>query len=190
MECCGEPFAVGDEVSWPLLLRPCGEVLGEGWDEHLTEVSGPVEDVRDDESGAGAVRVVREGPTTAVPVGDACDELSPGDPVRVVGLLVVNGHGGGPRVTGRVRAVRVVTEVYEENPPGSRTWEPVPGERGLRPVDRCPKWFDDGTPDERGRRPAESGVLATLEIPDPDPDLGVRATPAQLRDRSRSRRRQ
>ncbi|MEU1518204.1 DUF6578 domain-containing protein [Streptomyces sp. NPDC005811] len=168
MECCGEPFAVGDEVSWPLLLRSSGEVLGGGWDEHLTKVSGPVEDVRDDEGG-GAVRVVREGPA-AVPVGDACDELFPGDRGRMVGLLVVNGHGGGPRVTGRVRAVRVVTQVYEENPPGSRTWEPVPGERGLRPVDRCPKWFDDGTPDERGRRPAESGVLATLEIPDPAPD--------------------
>ncbi|MGW2884228.1 DUF6578 domain-containing protein [Streptomyces griseoruber] len=139
MECCGEPFAVGDEVSWPLLQRDSADLLGGGWDEHLTE-------------------------------GDACDELFPGGRVPPDGLLVVNGHGGGPRVTGRVRAVRVVNQVYEENPPGSRTWEPVRGERTLRPVDRCPKWFDAGTPDARGRQPRESGVLVTLEIPDPGPD--------------------
>ncbi|WP_432135707.1 MULTISPECIES: DUF6578 domain-containing protein [unclassified Streptomyces] len=109
MECCGRPFAVGDEVGWP--LRPA----------------------------------------------DGADAPAP---------HVVERHGDKwPETTGRVREILMVTQGYAETGPGSRTWEPVPGTRSLRPVDRCPKWFRQGEPGERGVRHDEVGVLVTLDVP-------------------------
>ncbi|MGX1565330.1 DUF6578 domain-containing protein [Streptomyces sp. NPDC055506] len=151
MECCGTPFSVGDEVNWPLLLLDADDAYGGGWHDQLTEVAGPVEHV-------GGVRVVREETGLTVALG--------GEPqgwIRSVGLLSVERHGASwPQVTGRVRAVHVVTQGYAETPPGSRSWEPVPGERRLRAVDQCPKWFADDAA-ERGHRRRESGVVVTLE---------------------------
>jgi hypothetical protein len=130
-----------------------------------------------------AVRVLREETGLVVALGgEAGADVRPGDRSRLVGLLTVERHGGErsemgvpsdgvwgrPEVSGRVRAVQVVTEVYEETAPGSRSWHPVPGGRRLRSGERCPKWFADGTPDERGRRSVESGVVVTLEVPDTD----------------------
>ncbi|MBT2399539.1 DUF6578 domain-containing protein [Streptomyces sp. ISL-100] len=109
MECCGEPFSVGDEVRWRLALR------------------GPDEGAR------------RPGLTA----------LYAGEPVtHPVGLLAVETHGPGQG--------------------GSRTYEPVAGERWLRAVGTCPKWFSNETrPDRRGRgyRRDETGVLVELETP-------------------------
>ncbi|MBR8641308.1 hypothetical protein KEF29_23255 [Streptomyces tuirus] len=171
MECCGKPFTVGDEVSWPLLLLDSDEVLGGGWHDQLSKVAGPVEDV-------GGVRVVREetGLTVAV-AGDPDDEEDrrpkPGDWTRSVGLLSVERHGAAwPEAGGRVRAVQVLTEAYAESPAGSRTWEPVAGKRRLRLVERCPKRFADreAQPGADGQRLRwrESGVVATLEVPGTD----------------------
>ncbi|MEU7482378.1 DUF6578 domain-containing protein [Streptomyces sp. NPDC042319] len=86
----------------------------------------------------------------------------------------VNNHGPGPddpdSVTGLVRSIQLVTEGYRR-PAGSHTYEPVPGERDLRPVRKCPKWFADGRGGEPDGRPehrmAESGVLVELEVPPP-----------------------
>ncbi|MFF5978650.1 DUF6578 domain-containing protein [Streptomyces olindensis] len=166
LECCGTPFAVGDEVSWPLLLEDADHVFGGGWHDQLSKVRGPVEDV-------GGVRVVRE--ETGLPValaGDPDDEEDrrpkPGDRVRSVGLLSVERHGAKwPEARGRVRAVQVLSQAYAETAPGSRTWEPVAGERRLRLVERCPRWFAEGT-EEQGRQWRESGVVATLEVPGTD----------------------
>ncbi|MFH8405989.1 DUF6578 domain-containing protein [Streptomyces sp. NPDC018019] len=56
-------------------------------------------------------------------------------------LRVATRHGpapekgsGAPVVAGRVRSIQVVMAGY-------RAGERVPGERWLRPVERCPKWF-------------------------------------------------
>ncbi|MFD8236471.1 DUF6578 domain-containing protein [Streptomyces sp. NPDC059696] len=166
MECCGTPFSVGDEVSWPLLLEDAGHVFGGGWHDQLSKVCGPVEDV-------GGVRVVREETGLTVALGgDPDDEEDrrpePGDRIRSVGLLSVERHGARwPEAGGRVRAVQVLTQAYAETAPGSRTWQPVAGERRLRLVERCPKRFTEG-PREQGRQWRESGVLVTLEVPGTD----------------------
>ncbi|KMS66394.1 hypothetical protein ACM01_45885 [Streptomyces viridochromogenes] len=166
MECCGTPFRLGDEVSWPLLLSDADEVLGGGWHDQLTRIAGPVEDVP---GTAGATRVVRgetgltvalqEDPVDVVPAEDL-GEVPPGDRIHAVGLLTAESHTGAdlPAARGRVRAIQVVTQGFAEPVPGSGTWEPVVGERSLRSVRECPKWFAK----------ADAGVLVTLEVPDTD----------------------
>ncbi|MEU0583722.1 DUF6578 domain-containing protein [Streptomyces sp. NPDC006132] len=166
MECCGTPFSVGDEVSWPLLLEDADRVFGGGWHDQLSKVCGPVEDV-------GGVRVVREETgLTAALAGDPDDEEDrrpkPGDRIRSVGLLSVERHGARwPEAGGRVRAVQVLEQAYAQASPGSRTWEPVAGERRLRRVERCPKWFAEGA-EEQGRQWRESGAVVTLDVPGTD----------------------
>ncbi|MFF4268393.1 DUF6578 domain-containing protein [Streptomyces sp. NPDC001536] len=156
MECCGTPFSVGDEVSWPLLLSE-GDLLGGGWHDQLTKVVGPVADgVLADENGL----------VVAVP-----DRT--GDRMREAGLLTVETHGAElPETRGRVRAVQVLTQGYARPEPGDGAWEPVPGERWLKAVERCPKWFGDKAagkgPDGRPRRHRGAGVFVTLEVPDTD----------------------
>ncbi|EFL31676.1 conserved hypothetical protein [Streptomyces viridochromogenes DSM 40736] len=170
MECCGTPFSVGDEVSWPLLLLDADEMFGGGWHDQLTKVSGPVEDV-------GGVRLVREETGLTVALGADPDDDEdrrplPGDWTRSVGMLSVERHGARwPQVAGRVRAVQVLTQAYAESAPGSRSWEPVAGRRRLRTVERCPKWFTDADAeraDGQRRRWRKSGVVVTLEVPGTD----------------------
>ncbi|MER6677889.1 DUF6578 domain-containing protein [Streptomyces sp. NPDC000983] len=168
MECCGTPFSVGDEVGWPLLLNDSGDVLGGDWPDHLAEVVGEVAQV-------GGIRVLRDGSgLTAALHEDPVDVLAPdeagaerpGDRIRRAGLLTVERHGGEwPEVRGLVRAVSVVGQEYAEIPPCSGTWQPVPGERSLRAVDTCPKWFTDPAPPTGTRHHRETGALVTLEVP-------------------------
>ncbi|MFH9422891.1 DUF6578 domain-containing protein [Streptomyces sp. NPDC017529] len=63
-------------------------------------------------------------------------------------LRVATLHGGAPEkgsgapwVAGRVRSIQVVVVGY-------RAAEPVPGERWLRPVEDCPRWFAGRVEDE------------------------------------------
>ncbi|MEG8275846.1 DUF6578 domain-containing protein [Streptomyces sp. AHA2] len=169
LECCGTSFAVGDEVTWPLLLRDAESVYGGGWHDQLTPLAGCVEEA--------GVRLLREESGLVVALGadhgDGRDRRA-GSRGRIgsVGLLVVERHGAAwPEVTGRVRAVQVLTQAYEERPPGSRTWQPVPGKRRLRPVDRCPRWFAGGTGAGQGFRWGESGAVVALEVPHTDSPL-------------------
>ncbi|WP_368397151.1 DUF6578 domain-containing protein [Streptomyces sclerotialus] len=87
----------------------------------------------------------------------------------------LNNHGPGPEdpsaITGLVRSIQMVLQGYRR-PPGTHTYEAVPGERHLRPVRTCPKWFADGRADgAAGHRPdhyvGESGVLVELEVGPP-----------------------
>ncbi|MFB6845042.1 DUF6578 domain-containing protein [Streptomyces sp. NPDC056373] len=174
MECCGTPFSVGDEVSWPLLLVDPDTVLGGGWHDQLSEVTGSVEDV-------GGVRTVRG--ESGLPVALGADygaegglRPEPGSPTRWAGLLSVERHGAKwPEAGGLVRAVQVLTQTWAETEPGSRSYEPVAGKRGLRPVDRCPEWFKETeaerAADGRARSSRESGVVVTLDVPDTDSRL-------------------
>ncbi|MER5942737.1 DUF6578 domain-containing protein [Streptomyces sp. NPDC001928] len=173
MECCGTPFKVGDEVSWPLLFQTSEDVLGGGWHDQLTRIAGQVEDLAGDLAGddEGPVRVLREenGLVVALhghPVDSAADEeagdVRPGHRLRLAGLLTAEFHGDAVPVTsGRIRAIQVLEQGFAETSPGSWTREPVPGERSLRSVRECPKWFAD----------AEAGVLVTLEVPGTDSRL-------------------
>ncbi|MEU9138349.1 DUF6578 domain-containing protein [Streptomyces sp. NPDC048404] len=66
MECCGTPFSVGDEVTWPLLLDEGGETLGGGWSGALSAITATPEYVRDD---GAEIRVLRadDGLVVALP---------------------------------------------------------------------------------------------------------------------------
>ncbi|MEU6095336.1 DUF6578 domain-containing protein [Streptomyces sp. NPDC047079] len=148
MECCGSPFSVGEEVSWPLLLTDADDVLGGGWDDALSTLAGPTEEARDDR---GALRLVR--------AADGLVAALPGDSARTgghpSGLLCVERHSAAwAETTGYVRAIRVVRQAFAPLSPGSRTPAPVPGERSLEVVYRCPKWFGE----------APSGVLVDLDV--------------------------
>ena len=87
------------------------------------------------------------------------------------GRLVAQLHGGlmpdVPRVTGTVVGVHVITRAYRR--PGSRGYEPVPGDFALRAVTRAPKWFHrrsgrDEYPDVDRR---DDGVLVRLALDGP-----------------------
>lgn len=162
MECCGEPFSAGDEVRRRLSpRRPEDLTFPDGWEDSYSELE-PVAGGGGPVSGPGAT-AVRAGPGNGKPAGR---------PGPVVGLLAVQTHGPGPRdvpqTIGTVRSVQVVTEGYAETRAGSRSYEPVAGERWPRPVGTCPEWFGDETrPDRGGRgyRHDETGVLVELETP-------------------------
>lgn len=159
MECCGTPFSVGDEVSWPLQLMDSDEVFGGGWHEELSRMTGPVELVRDEYEDVIMTLRADDGLTAALK-GDPVDEpdAAPEQSIRMVGLLTVERHRGEwPETTGRVRAIHLVHQEFAETVPGSRTLEPVPASRSLQAVDSCPKWFG----------PGRCGALAELEVPDP-----------------------
>ncbi|WWQ63931.1 DUF6578 domain-containing protein [Streptomyces sp. Q6] len=61
---------------------------------------------------------------------------------------------------GRVRSVRILTRGYAPVSPDSTTYQPVPGERWLRTVDACPKWFG-----AEGRTRRDDGALVVLDVP-------------------------
>ncbi|WP_274557769.1 DUF6578 domain-containing protein [Streptomyces spiramyceticus] len=155
MECCGEPFSVGDEVRWQLALRTPEEGADAAtWGDSFSEL---------EPAGSGLVR--GPGATALWTSGERI-------PARPVGLLTVEAHGPGPHdvpeTVGTVRSIQVVTEGYAETHAGSRTYAPVAGERWLREVDTCPKWFANEPGQARrgrGYRRDETGVLVTLETP-------------------------
>ncbi|MER5398703.1 DUF6578 domain-containing protein [Streptomyces sp. NPDC002599] len=186
MECCGTPFSVGDEVTWPLLLDEGGETLGGGWSGALSAITATPEYVRDD---GAEIRVLRadDGLVVALrgdPDGDAADTdagtgggrsrtrgtgtrtgtggdgsgQGPGRRAARSGLLTVERHGARwPGTTGTVRTIHLVHQDFAETAPGSRTREPVPASRSLEAVDRSPRWFGEG----------RAGVLAELYVPGP-----------------------
>jgi hypothetical protein len=159
MECCGTPFSVGDEVSWPLLLMDSDDVLGGGWYDELSKLSSLAEVVRDEDGGVITTLRTDDGLTAALNEDPVVRSDTDSEQwIRMVGLLTVQRHGGEwPETTGTVRSIHVVHQEFAEPSPGSHTLEPVPASRRLQSVDSCPKWF--------GERP--SGVLAELDVPDP-----------------------
>ncbi|QES41286.1 hypothetical protein DEJ49_09930 [Streptomyces venezuelae] len=147
LECCGDPFAVGDEVTWQLLVDTTAPERE--WAAELTEIEGPVES-------AGGGPVVCAGGVTVPWTGSG--DWPPRLHLR--GLLTVEQHGGKwPRTRGVVRGIQVVGQAYREE-------HLVPGKRSLRPVDSCPKRFEHvgrAAAGERLRR-EETGVLVELEV--------------------------
>ncbi|MGX4692537.1 DUF6578 domain-containing protein [Streptomyces sp. JNUCC 63] len=111
---------------------------------------------------------------------DPEDVLGEGhDEEKYGGMLLAEWHGDGwPRTTGRVRAILLVRRMYEETGPGSRTFEPVPGQVSLETVDSCPRWFGHGEPSAGPgprRERVATGVLVALDVPG--------AAPFEPRDR-------
>ncbi|MFK4064277.1 DUF6578 domain-containing protein [Streptomyces sp. NPDC029674] len=146
MECCGKPFRVGDEVAWQLLVDE--DERGREWQRELSEIEGPVES-------AGGGPVVRTGGVTVPWTGHGDWPAR----LRLKGLLTVERHGGKwPETVGRVRGIRIVEQRFLAG-------ERVRGERWLRDVDVCPRWFGRGEEDGRGFRRDATGALVSLEVP-------------------------
>ncbi|MFE2034052.1 DUF6578 domain-containing protein [Streptomyces scopuliridis] len=160
MECCGEPFSVGDEVSWPLLMLPSTARDAWTWQDCLTTLEAP-----DGTAGDGTTLVRGPG---LVAIRTADDPVGKG--AELSGYLSVERHGGTiPGVSpsaGTVRSLHVVTQGYAVDPAGSGAYEAVPDERWLSPVDTCPKWFtklaQPPAPRREGYRRVATGVLAGL----------------------------
>lgn len=169
MECCGEPFSVGDEVSWPLLLLPSAARDAWTWQDCLTTLVASDGTAGDGTTGDGRT-VVRGAGLVARWTG----ESRVGKGAEVSGYLSVERHGGViagvPLTVGTVRSLQVITQGYAENRTGSRMYEEVPDERWLRPVDTCPKWFtrlaQPPAPRKEGYRREATGVLVGLVTAD------------------------
>lgn len=139
MECCGRPFAVGDEVAWPLVAvdpRESGDrYYGAGaWVEnHGDRTRRTTGRVR-------AIELVRQ--EYLVHTDQRASE-------RVDRALAPDAGSEGSVVL-----------------PSPHHWEAVPGAYTLRSADSCPKWFQT---DEPGRDPGPHrthrtvGALVTLE---------------------------
>ncbi|WP_330340447.1 DUF6578 domain-containing protein [Streptomyces sp. NBC_00557] len=147
MECCGTPFAVGDEVAWRLVAHDA-EDIRQGWGygagarvEH--HGAGPDDDDTDRARTTGrvhAIELVRQ------------EHLAYTDRRALERLdRAQAGDGGKPVIL-----------------PSPYQMEAVPGAHTLQAVDRCPKWFER---EEPGRSPGPHrvrhavGVLVTLDVP-------------------------
>jgi len=160
LECCGDPFAVGDEVEWTLTLVP-GHPMRQ---ELLVDFSGEVEAPASDYERSGYV--VRSGGVRVfVEDATAVDRR-----FETRGLISEEHHGGIPDAVpptrGRVRRIQLVTTLYVRA--ADRTWTPKPGEDELHDLTHSPAQFTelDTTPE---LRTSQTGLLVLLEV-DPEAD--------------------
>ncbi|MET8771453.1 DUF6578 domain-containing protein [Streptomyces sp. NPDC004658] len=137
MECCGTPFAVGDEVAWRLV--PAGEEDARyGATARVEHHGGP------DAETVGRVRaieLVHQRYTV---------RTDPRVRERIDRALAADRPSDGPVLL-----------------PSPYTTEPVPGAHTLEPVAACPRWFEREDPGEgpgprRIRR--TTGALVTLDV--------------------------
>jgi hypothetical protein len=148
-QCCGEDFAVGDEVRWTLVEGDEDwhrSVLGEAYPSWEADL-----DLDSDQmvhSGRTETEwVVRRRGGLAVTIVAARDQ--PGQ-TRRVGLPGEEHHHdapqGAPQTLGTVRRIRVVYCRYAA-PVASELVEPVPGSATFVDATKALKWPDEG--DER-----------------------------------------
>jgi Family of unknown function (DUF6578) len=158
LECCGDPFAVGDEVAWTLVLSDRHSLPPEFETDFDGAVVGTVSD------GVITGSVARVGSLYAF-VEDA---QSADGRLRVRGLLKEDHHGAIPgeipRTHGTVRQIQVVTRPYVRV--GTRSWFPRGDEVELRDVARSPERFDTAEV-QPGLQMSETGLLVELDVDDP-----------------------
>ncbi|WP_328668734.1 DUF6578 domain-containing protein [Streptomyces sp. NBC_00328] len=186
MECCGTPFSVGDEVTWPLLLDEGGETLGGGWSGALSAITATPEYVRDDGAeirvlraddglvvalrsdpddeaadmgtGRGSGRGRSRGTGTLTGTGTDRDGSGPGPGRRVArsGLLTVERHGA--RWPETTGTVRTIHLVHQDFA------ETAPGSRTLEPVPAS-RSLEAVDRSPRWFGEGRAGVLAELYVP-------------------------
>ncbi|MFJ7148008.1 DUF6578 domain-containing protein [Streptomyces sp. NPDC100445] len=150
MECCGTPFAVGDEVAWPLAVHGDGE-RGE-----------------DPGYGAGA-RVENHADVGQETLGRVhAIELVHQEHVVLTDPRAAERLDRAPDPDAESEGALLLPSPYQ--------MEAVPGAWTLEPVTACPKWFRS---EEPGRGPGPhrirrtQGALVTLDV------TGVRDIPAE-----------
>jgi len=149
-ECCGEPFAVGDTVSFPLELLPPDRFSRELHVELRN--AAPAGAVRDEQGSSR--QLLRAGTLiTAAPESG-----------RAAGVLHEDRHGklpdSMPRTTGVAERISVGRVLYRQE---GEEWVPVPGSMILAPVERTPEGFDTSP---EGKEPpwGEAGMVVHLRV--------------------------
>ena len=121
--CCGERFAVGDEVAWTLTLHSNAE--RSGWPEEML-VELQAKDRRSAFSGTGQAQDILRVAGTEIAV-----EEGGGDTAR--GALIEEHHAGVPdellATRGIVRRIRVVSQQLRTT--GNRFWVAGPRDRAI-----------------------------------------------------------
>lgn len=160
-ECCGEPFAIGDEVAWTLVFvsEPPITTPEEMFVDCVVkaESTGTADDGR---SG----QIVRVG-------DELCAWLQGDDRLAVEamtrGMLIEEHHGGVPadiaRTRGIVRRIRLVTQDYRNV--GGVQWEPASARADYMDLPATPAGFrSDLEAAPLGR--VQTGLLVDFEVSD------------------------
>ncbi|MEU3528268.1 DUF6578 domain-containing protein [Streptomyces sp. NPDC038707] len=140
MECCGRPFAAGDEVAWPLVAVDTPERRdecygAEAWVENHGDRTRPTT------GRVRAIELVRR--EYVVHTDESARE-------RLERAMESEGSEG----------VVIL--------PSPHRWEAVPGAYTLQAADSCPKWFEPDEPGRDPgphRMHRTVGALITLETP-------------------------
>jgi hypothetical protein len=138
-ECCGEPFALGDEVAWKLVLI---DAENRDWpwpDRLLADIDAVVVGASTTDDGHDGVIVLAHGMSVWWP-----GERHKGESFAVRGLFLEEHHGGVPfempAVRGRVERIRLVTQPYRRVQ--DNEWEPAAGDWELDDILRAPERFE------------------------------------------------
>lgn len=157
-ECCGDAFAIDDEVAWTLMLLAESAVPMPA--EMFIEASVRVE--RKGEANDGTAGQI-------VCIGDEVQAWWARDdpcPESVRGVLMEEHHGGVPddlpRSHGLVRRIRLVTREYRNV--GGVTWGPASPAAEYRELTSTPAGFDADIEPEGSLRRLQIGLLVDLEI--------------------------
>ena len=157
-ECCGAPFAIGDEVAWTL-----GLIDGSRYPaEFHVALSGELFAL-DPEVEPG--RFARpDGISRALRVGRLVVAVAPSGDPPFSGVLHEDHHDGLPASLAPTRGVVTSIAVRSERfTIEDRTWTPVPGTTTIREVERTPQGFR--LPESSGSTgESETGLLVGLRV--------------------------
>ena len=162
IECCWEPFRIGEHVHWRLMFVEQGRFAPEP--EQQVELTAHAEPFSwaDGKYGRADIRLSMG---VAVLYWSA-PEFAAGA-VTLLGSVWEDHHAGVPEdfpVTAAViRRLRVESHEYREDPPHSGGWVRVGFTASYRDVGVSPKWFANLARDIGPAR-ATTGVLVDLEV--------------------------
>lgn len=165
IECCMEPFTIGDQVQWSLLFVERGRFEPETGPEGQIELNGYAEPISWEATEQGR---------TSIQLSTGSANLYWSAPSPVDGTVTVRGsvyedHHGDvpddfPDTSGIIRRLRVQTRPFEQDAqsPGIRVPAAVPPT--YRDVDTSPKWFNTTHVDIHEDADLETGVLVDLDV--------------------------
>jgi hypothetical protein len=161
LECCGDVFAIGDDVAWTLVLLAGGD--SELPDELLAPIDADSRGSESDDQGS-PVGVVGVGTLNAAwPAGSLVV-----DRVTIRGVFREEHHGDVPAdlpaTRGTVRRIRLVEQFYRRV--HGVTWVPEPGRARLADLAEAPKAFAQDLGRGGDEHWVATGLLVDLDVPD------------------------